>query len=72
MQYVNRPPSLVVLDAQKEDIVVELFEPMYYSVPNAITYDIVIEDATSVSIPDQIGRSSLVIYISVKQKCQVL
>jgi len=62
------PPNaaLVVLDnsdiTSEEDIaLIELFNPVYDEEANALTYDAIPDNATSIDLPDEFGQATMII-----------
>jgi hypothetical protein len=53
---------LVVDDLQEQDIpIIVLFDPAYDENKQAIRYEVTPDNATSIELPDEFGRSSLII-----------
>ncbi|HZD36073.1 MAG TPA: hypothetical protein VE130_12785, partial [Nitrososphaeraceae archaeon] len=59
--------ALIVEDTQTGDLetaVIESFNPVYDTNTNTLTYTIMAENGTSISLPEEFGQSVLVIIIS--------
>ncbi|MGD1835314.1 MAG: hypothetical protein ACPKQO_06295 [Nitrososphaeraceae archaeon] len=61
---VDAPNAVLVVDEQeeKQDIaIVELFNPVYEVYKKTLKYDIIPENKTSIGLPSQFGKTTLVI-----------
>ena len=59
--------ALIVEDIQTVELdtsIIELFNPMYGMNTNTLTYTIVAENGTSIELPNEFGRSTLVIDVT--------
>jgi hypothetical protein len=55
---------LIVEDTQTGNLdtaIIELFDPVYNTNTNSLTYTITTENATSIGLPEELGQSTLVI-----------
>lgn len=60
---VDAPNAVLVVDEleKQDDVIVELFNPVYDSNTKTLKYEIFLLNATSTGLPREIGRSTIVI-----------
>ena len=60
---VDAPNAVLVVDEseKQDDVIVDLFNPVYDSDKKALKYEIIPDNATSISLPKEFGQSTLII-----------